>query len=152
MRVAARLSSPNLSGRLGDSPLRLNADSAQIIGKQFSAADLGLRLGKSETPFVFDAARLQGTFSGSGISGTFGGAQSIIGSVPLLISDAEGRWRYYNQDLTVNGALNLTDRSETPRFYELRSNDFQVKMSGDDITAGGTLVHPDSGTRVTGTT
>ena len=152
MRVAARLSSPNLSGRLGDSPLRLNADSAQIIGKQFSAADLGLRLGKSETPFVFDAARLQGTFSGSGISGTFGGAQSIIGSVPLLISDAEGRWRYYNQDLTVNGALNLTDRSETPRFYELRSNDFQVKMSGDDITAGGTLVHPDSGTRVTDVT
>ncbi len=149
MRVAARLSNPSLSGRLGDSPLRLNADSAQIVGKQFSAADLGLRLGKSETPFVFDAARLQGTFSGSGISGTFGGAQSIIGSVPLLISDADGRWRYYNQDLTVNGALNLTDRSETPRFYQLRSNDFQVKMSGDDITAGGTLVHPDSGTRVT---
>jgi hypothetical protein len=149
MRVAARLSNPSLSGRLGDAPLRLNADSAQIVGKQFSAADLGLRLGKSETPFVFDAARLQGTFSGSGISGTFGGAQSIIGSVPLLISKAEGRWRYFNQDLTVNGALNLTDRSETPRFYELRSNDFQVKMSGDHITAGGTLVHPDSGTRVT---
>ena len=149
LRVAARLSNPSVDGRLGDSPLRLEADSAQIIGKQFSAADLGLRLGKSETPFMFDADRLQGTFSGSGISGTFGGARSTIGNVPLLISEADGRWIYYNQDLTVNGAMNLSDRSETPRFYTLRSNDFQVKLSGDDIRAGGTLVHPDSGTRVT---
>jgi hypothetical protein len=152
LRVAARLSRPNLNGRLGDSPLRLNANSAQINGKQFSAADLGVRLGKSESPFVFDTARLQGTFSGSGISGTFGGAQSTIGTIPLLISGADGRWRYYNEELTVNGALNLTDRTEMPRFYELRSNDFQVKMSGDDIAAGGTLVHPDSGTRVTDVT
>ncbi len=152
LRVAARLSRPNLNGRLGDAPLRLNASSAQIIGTQFSAADLGVRLGKSESPFVFDTARLQGTFDGSGISGNFGGASSTIGNIPLLISGADGRWRYYNEELTVNGALNLTDRTETPRFYELRSNDFQVKLSGDDITAGGTLVHPDSGTRVTDVT
>lgn len=152
LSVAARLSNPDLSGRLGDSPLALTADSAQIVGKQFSAADLALRLGKSASPFAFDAERLQGTFSGSGISGTFGGATSTIGNVPLLISEADGRWRYYNSDLTVNGALSLTDRSEEPRFYALRSNDFQVTLSGDDITAGGTLLHPDSGTKVTDVT
>ena len=149
LRVAARLSRPTLSGRLGNSPLQLNAASAQIQGKQFSAADLGVRLGKSDTPFVFDASRLQGTFSGSGISGTFGGARSTIGNVPLLISEADGRWRFYDSDLTVNGSLNVTDRSEQPRFYQLRSNDFEVKLAGDDITAGGTLVHPDSGTKIT---
>ena len=149
LRVAARLGNPNLNGRLGDSPLSLRADSAQIIGKQFSAADLGLRLGKSASPFAFDAARLQGTFSGSGISGIFDGAQSTIGNVPLLISEADGRWRFYNTDLTVNGAMTLTDRSEEPRFYALRSNDFQVKLAGDNIDAGGTLVHPGSGTKVT---
>ncbi len=152
LRVAARLNDPKLAGRLGKAPLQLRADRAQIIGKEFSAADLALRLGRTEAPFAFDAAALRGTFSGSGISGTFGGAKSTIGNVPLLITDADGRWRYFRNDLTVNGALNLSDRSETPRFYTLRSNDFQVKLSGDNINAGGTLVHPASGTKVTDVT
>ena len=152
LRVAAKLNDPRLAGRLGKAPLQLRADGAQIIGKQFSAADLAVRLGRIEAPFAFDAARLRGTFSGSGISGTFGGAKSTIGNVPLLITDADGRWRYFRKDLTVNGALNLSDRSETPRFYTLRSNDFQVKLSGDNINAGGTLVHPASGTKITDVT
>ncbi|HEX7931409.1 MAG TPA: YdbH domain-containing protein, partial [Sphingomicrobium sp.] len=152
LRVAAKLNDPRLAGRLGKSPLQLRADGAQIVGKNFSAADLAVRLGRSEAPFAFDAARLKGTFSGSGISGTFGGAKSTIGNVPLLLTDADGRWRYFRNDLTVNGALNLSDRSETPRFYTLRSNDFKVKLSGDKITAGGTLVHPASGTKVTDVT
>jgi hypothetical protein len=148
LRVAARLNNPRLAGRLGNAPMRLGADSAQIVGERFSAADLSVRLGKSAAPFAFDTARLQGTFGGSGISGTFADARSTIGEVPLLVSNAEGRWRFYDGDLTVNGALNLTDRSETPRFYELRSNDFQVSLSGNDIRAGGNLVHPASGTKV----
>ena len=152
LRVAARLSNPRLAGRLGKSPLQLRADGAQIIGKQFSAADLGVRLGRTEAPFAFDANRLQGTFSGSGISGTFAGATSTIGNVPLLLTDAAGKWRYYHDDLTVNGSLNLSDRSETPRFYTLHSNDFQVALSGDNIRAVGTLVHPASGTKVTDVT
>ncbi|NUT01498.1 MAG: hypothetical protein HOP96_11025 [Sphingomonas sp.] len=152
LRVAARLSNPRLAGRLGRSPLALRADAAQIVGKQFSAADLGVRLGRAESPFAFDAGRLQGTFVGSGISGTFANARSTIGNVPLLLSDAAGKWRYFRSDLTVNGSLNLSDRSETPRFYQLHSNDFQVKLSGDDIRAGGTLMHPASGTKVTDVT
>ena len=146
LRVAARLSNPRLAGRIGSAPLRLGAGAAQIVGKQFSAADLGVRIGKTEAPFALDAARLQGTFSGSGISGTFAGARSTIGEVKLLFSEADGRWRFYNGDLTVNGALNLSDLQREPRFYALRSNDFQLTLSGDDIRAGGTLIHPGSGT------
>ena len=97
-------------------------------------------------------AALQGTFSGSGISGTFAGARSTIGNVPLAAFGCDGRWRYFRNDLTVNGSLNLSDRSETPRFYTLQSNDFQVTLSGDDIRAGGTLLHPASGTEVTDVT
>ena len=152
LRVAARLISPSLQGRLGDARLTLGADAAQIVGKQFSAADLSVRLGKEASPFAFDTSRLQGTFSGSGISGTFADARSTIGNVPLLLSDASGKWRFHDGDLTVNGALSVSDRSETPRFYELRSEDFQVTLSGDDIRAGGTLVHPPSGTKVTDVT
>ncbi|GAA4743319.1 hypothetical protein GCM10023264_05630 [Sphingomonas daechungensis] len=152
LRIAARLSKPQLAGRLGKSPLQLRADTAQIIGQQFSAADLGVRIGRSEAPFAFDAANLKGTFGGSGISGTFAGGRSTIGTVPLVLSDADGKWRFFKNDLTVSGALNLSDRDPTPRFYTLRSNDFRVTLSGDDIRAGGTLVHPDSGTKVTDVT
>lgn len=152
LRVAASIDNPDLSGRLGDSPLSLRADGARIVGKEFSAADLALRLGRTTSPFAFDAARLQGTFSGSGISGSFANATSTIGNVPLLISDADGRWRYFRNDLTIDGTLNLSDRADPPRFYTLRSNDFQVTLSGDDIRAGGTLVHPGSGKKVTDVT
>ena len=152
LRVAARLSNPRLAGRLGNAPLQLSARAAQIVDERFSAADLSVRLGKSASPFAFDTSRLQGTFRGSGISGTFADARTTIGNVPLLLSDANGRWRFYDGDLTVNGGLNLSDRSDTPRFYTLRSNDFQVSLSGDDIRAGGTLVHPPSGKKVTDVT
>ena len=37
----------------------------------------------SRTPIIFDAARLRGTFAGSGISGTFAGADATIGNVPV---------------------------------------------------------------------
>ena len=148
LRVAARLNNPRLAGRLGNSPMQLGADAAQIVGDRFSAADLSVRLGRSAAPFAFDTERLQGSFSGSGISGTFAKARSTIGDVKLLVSNADGRWRFYNGDLKVNGSLDLTDLSETPRFYALRSNDFQVDLSGDTIRAGGTLIHPGSGTKV----
>ena len=152
LRVAASLRNPRLNGRLGNSPLSLQASSGRIVDREFSFADLSARLGKQSSPVALDAARLQGTFSGSGISGTFADGRSTIGEVPLLISQADGRWRFYDGDLSVNGALTVTDRAPEPRFYELRSNDFQLTLKGDDIRAGGTLVRPPSNTRITDVT
>jgi hypothetical protein len=152
IRVAARMNNPRVAGRIGDSPLSLAASSARILDRRFAFADLKTRLGDPAKPVVFDARRLQGTFAGDGISGTFGGARSTIGEVPLLLSDADGRWRFADGDLTVNGSLMLSDRDPTPRFYPLRSNDFTFKLSGSTIRAGGTLVHPASGTRISDVT
>ena len=152
LRVAARLSNPRLASRIGSAPLRLGAGTAQIVGDQFSAADLALRIGKTEAPVALDAKRLQGTFGGSGISGTFAGGRSTIGEVKLLFSEADGRWRFYNGDLSVNGALSLSDLTPEPRFYPLRSNDFQLTLKDNDIRAGGTLIHPGSGTRISDVT
>jgi hypothetical protein len=148
LRVGARLNRPQLAGLIGKSPLRLGAIGAQIVGKQFSAADLMVRIGRAEAPVALDAERFQGTFSGSGISGTFAGGKSTIGDVKLLFSEADGRWRFYNGDLSVNGGLTVSDLTPEPRFYALRSDDFQLTLKDDDIRAGGTLVHPPSGTRV----
>ena len=91
------------------------AASARILDKNFEASALALRLGKSESPIAFNADRLRGTFSGSGISGTFAGATSTIGTVPLQLSDGEGRWRIYDGDVTVNAGLLVSDRAPDPR-------------------------------------
>ena len=152
VRWAAALRNPRLGGRIGSSPLSLAASSGRIVGQKFSLASMSARIGKPQSPVALDAASLEGTFAGAGISGLFSGGRATIGSVPLLITGADGKWRFYKRDLTVNGALMLSDRNPEPRFYPLRSSDFHLTLAGDDIRAGGTLVHPASGTRVTDVT
>ena len=44
-------------------------------------------------------ARLEGSFGGSGLAGTFSGALSTIGNVPLAMSDIAGKWRVYQRRL-----------------------------------------------------
>ena len=147
--ASARFSGPVLTGRLGKSPLHLQARGGQIIGKQFALNSLGLRLGRAASPVVFDAARLNGTFVGAGVRGTFGGAKATIGNVPVALSDGSGRWLVHNGDLSVDSALTVTDRSENPRFYPLKSDNVHFTLAGDYVRATGGLRHPASGTLVT---
>ena len=149
LRVAASINRPNLIGQLGNTAMRVSAANVRIINKDFQASEFALRLGKSESPVVFDSNRLRGTFSGSGISGTFAGASSTIGNVPLQLSDGEGRWRIYDGDVTVNAGLTVSDRAPEPRFYPLRGDDVTLVIADDFVRANGALRHPDSGTRVT---
>ncbi len=145
LRVGARIDGLDLAGRLGETPMRVSADWARMVGgRRFSAADFAMRLGNPDSPIVFDANSLQGTFQGSGVSGTFAEADALVGRVPVQMSDANGRWRFYKGDLTVNGGATVSDRAAEPRFYPLRSENFRFTMAGDDIRAGGSLRHPAS--------
>ena len=116
MQTNARLGATALSGRLGASPFRLNASSALFSGERFTLNRLGARLGRSESPVVFDAARFEGSFAGSGIGGTFAGAKATIGNVPLLLDESSGKWRTYRGDITVDANARVSDRAPT-RFY-----------------------------------
>ena len=152
MRVGARFSGPVLNGRLGKSPLHLAAAGGQIQGQQFAVNALAMRLGRPASPIIFDAQKLQGTFQGRGLGGTFSGAKSTIGNVPLAMSDIGGRWRVYKGDLTVDGALTASDRDPNPRFYPLHSDNVHFTLSGGFVRAAGMLKHPGSGTQVTDVT
>jgi hypothetical protein len=147
--ASARFSGPVLDGRLGSSPLHLAAAGGRIVGRQFFAERPLLKLGKPASPILFEAARLTGSFAGRGISGGFTGARSTIGNIPLLLSDAVGKWRVYNGDLAVDAGAMLSDRSPDPKFYPLRTDDLHFTLAGDYVRATGTLKHPASGTRVT---
>src|SRR3712207_8672730 len=60
---------PVVNGRLGATPLRVAAASGQLAGQQFTFNNLAMRLGRAESPIVFDAARFGGSFAGGGTSG-----------------------------------------------------------------------------------
>ncbi|GAA3907839.1 hypothetical protein GCM10022276_27800 [Sphingomonas limnosediminicola] len=147
--TAARLNQPVLNGRIGSSPLHLVAANSQITGDRFGFNSLAMRLGKPDSPILFDAARLNGSFAGSNFKGTFGGAKATIGNVPLLLSDGTGSWTFRNSKLDVKSALTVTDRDADPRFYPLRSDDTHFSLAGDFVRARGTLRNPATGIRVT---
>lgn len=145
----ARIGATALSGRIGSSPLQLATAGGQIIGERFDFRSLSMRLGKPTSPILFDTARLGGTFAGSGISGTFADGKSTIGNVPLLLDQAQGKWRVYKGDITIDSAARVTDRAANPRFYPLRTNDLHFTLAGDYVRAKGSLRTPDSGRLVT---
>ena len=147
--ASARFNGPVLNGRLGSSPLHLQAAGGQIIGKLFTFNRLGMRLGKVTSPVLFDAVRLTGTFVGAGISGNFTGATASIGKVPLLLSVGSGKWLLHNNDLTADAALTVSDRDANPRFYPLKSDNVHLTLAGDYVRATGGLHHPATGTLVT---
>jgi len=147
--TSARLNGPVLNGRLGSSPLHLAASNGLVTGKQFAFNSLAVQLGKPTSPIVFDASRLTGSFGGSTLRGNFSGAKATIGQVPLLLSDATGKWLYRNSDLTVDSALTVSDVDPDPRFYPLKSNDVHMTMARDYVRATGSLRLPATGTLVT---
>ena len=150
--LAVRAATRNLAlnGRLGRSPFSLRAGTAAMTGsRNFFLDALAVRMGNPEAPILLNASRLNGTFRGSGINGTFTGGDAVIGRVPIRMTEMSGDWRFYRSRLSIDGALTASDMADPPRFYPLRSNDVRFTLAGDDIRANGTLVHPGSGTRVT---
>ena len=145
---SARLTNPVLNGRLGSSPMHLQAAGGQIIGRQFGFEALAMRLGNASSPILFDAAHLTGSLSGN-LHGNFSGATASIGKVPLQLSDGVGSWLYRNRDLTVNSALMVSDKDPNPRFYPLKSDNVHFTIAGDYVRATGALRHPATGTLVT---
>jgi hypothetical protein len=148
--ASARFSGPVLDGRLGKSPLHLAAAGGQIVGKQFGMDRLAMRLGKPESPILFDTAKLTGSFVGSGVSGAFAGGRSTIGNVPLLLSEASGKWLVHHGDLSIDAGSLVTDRDPNPRFYPLKTDNLHFTLAGGYVRATGALKH--EGIRVTDVT
>ncbi len=149
LQASARFRGPVVNGRLGSSPLRVAASGGQLTARGFAMNDVGMRLGRAASPILFDAGRVTGNFAGGGTGGTFSGARSTIGNVPLLLSEADGKWRIHNGGLAVDGNILVSDRGATPpRFYPIRSNDIRLTVGGDYVRANGTLRHPGSNTLV----
>lgn len=145
--ASARLNAPVLDGRLGSSPLHVEAAGGQITGQRFALDRFGMKLGSATSPIIFDTARLTGSLAGN-LHGDFAGGSGTIGKVPLQIGDASGTWLYRN-GLTVNSALTVSDKAPDPRFYPLRSDNTHLTIAGDYVRATGALYLPATGSLIT---
>jgi hypothetical protein len=151
--VGAEARDLRLAGRLGQSPFLLNARTARLTGSdRFVLTRMAMQLGKSTSPVKVEAATLTGHFAGGGVAGGFDGANATIGQVPLKMSEGSGRWTYANAALDIRGSLLVSHLADPPNFYPLRGNDVRFRLGDDRVHATATLLHPDSGTKVSDVT
>lgn len=138
---------PRLRGTLGSSPITLAARNARADGSGFRLADVAVRLGGGDRISRLDIAELSGV-AANGLSGTFANASGQIAKVPLMLSDARGRWRFAQSLLTVSGGLTVSDEVDPSRFNPLVSHDFGMNIRGNKVVASGVLNEPHTGVKV----
>lgn len=133
---------PDLKGRVGESPLHLSADAAQLdlAASRFTIAKVAVRLG-ADQPTRLDIGRLNGDFR-AGLSGDFDELSGQIGSVPLLLSDGKGDWRVERGDLLLRGGFTLADAETPARFERLTAPAGTLRLSDGTISAQAGFVSP----------
>jgi len=139
-----RMGVTQLRGRLGGSPLLLDAASVRygLADRHFAATGLDARLGAEDRVTHITAAAFDGALAEGGAAGNFSGASGEIAKVPLLLSGGTGGWRFDGKALTLNGALQVADADPQPRFFPLVSRDVVLTLADNRIAATGTLTTP----------
>ena len=137
-----RTSNPSLKGRVGESPLILAADAAQIdlAVSRFAIVNAAARLGADQATRL-DIGQLGGDFR-AGVGGAFEALGGHIGAVPLALSNGRGRWQVEGSNLSLRGAFVLSDTEAQPRFEPLQAPDATLRLSDGKIAAQAGLVSP----------
>ena len=140
----------SLVGRNGDSPMRLTADVARLTLRDgaFSLSNADFMLGKQDEGMRLAARSLTGRAQGGGLGGNVEQATARIGSVPLVVEQAGGRWAFTDGALRLAAALTVRDAQAGARFYPLNVPDFALLLKASRITATGTLREPGSAAMV----
>ena len=139
-----------LNGRNGDSPLSLRADKARLqLGRTgFTLANAALAIGPQDAPVRLSATTLDGGLTAQGFAGKAGGVGGQIGSVPLIVEQGHGDWRFADGALSLRAAMTVRDSQPVARFLPLSVPDFALNLKNGRITATGTLTAPRNGATV----
>lgn len=150
LRGGGTIGPVRLGGTLGSSPIDLTTRRAEwrLGDRRFSLAGIGVRLGTTERLTRLDVATLGGSFGSDGLAGRFAGAGGQIGNVPLLLSGADGSWRFAASKLTLDGALAVADSAADPRFKPLAARSVTLTLIDNRIAASGTLFEPTHSVKV----
>lgn len=143
--VAGGLTALDLTGKLGETPIRI---ASGPVGFAYpgviSARAVDVTLGPPATASRFRIANL-GARAGRDIAGTFDGSDILLNAVPLDLHDVRGAWRYAGGVLTLNdAAFRLEDREAVDRFEPMIARDATLTLRNNVIDAVAMMREPTS--------
>jgi hypothetical protein len=145
LRLAAGTGALNVAGKLGSTPIRVTSGPLGFAYPgQVKASGLDVTLGQGNSQSNFRIASLSARV-GQDITGRFGGTDVKLAAVPLDLLGTEGDWRYAGGKLSLsNTNFRLEDREVDDLFQPLISNDGELQLADNVITAKATLREPKS--------
>ncbi|MBO9603143.1 MAG: YdbH domain-containing protein [Novosphingobium sp.] len=149
-RIAAGAPSLELSGHLGETPLRLATGPVGLAWPgNLVARNIEVGLGATDAPSQFRIAAIDAKIA-SQIAGHFSGTDVLLYAVPLDVLGAQGNWRFADGRLELTGgAFTLQDRTRPGRFEPLAARDATLTLADNRIVAHADLRNPKSDRLVT---
>lgn len=150
LTIAALSPEIQLSGRLGESPVRLASKALDIsYPGETRFGEVDVALGESSATNRFKLGELTLAFDGI-IGGRFARTDVLLDAVPLDIFDASGVWAYDNGKLDLaDGRFQLDDRQRPGRFERLTARGATLILKNNVINAEALLREPRSDRAVT---
>ncbi len=150
LRGQIRIPTVNLRGTSGRSPFTVTSGPANIdvTAMRWSVALADFRLGQGDSVTRFGAQSVTGRLNGQSMVGELRGASGKIGAVPLTMSEIDGRWRWADGALTLDGGLLLTDTAPDARFAPLISNNATLRFADGVIDAKAGFDERQTGTKI----
>jgi hypothetical protein len=149
LMIAAGATALDLSGRLGQTPIRIASGPLGFAIGGASAGTLkasavNVALGPEPTASHFTVSRIDARI-GSEIAGTFDEADVRLAAVPLDIRKAAGQWHYAGGVASIEGArFTLVDRQPVARFEPMVARDATLQLVDNRIVAQALLREPTS--------
>lgn len=150
LRGGGTIGPVRLGGTLGSAPIDIVTRRAEwrLGERRFALDGIGVQLGEETRRTRLDVTTLDGSVDSNGLEGRFAGASGQIGNVPLLLSGADGAWRFAAGKLALDGALTVADSATAPRFNPLAARTVSLTLVNNRIAATGTLFEPTHGVKV----
>ncbi|MES2494111.1 MAG: YdbH domain-containing protein [Pseudomonadota bacterium] len=141
--IALGIPSIDLSGRLGETPVRLSSGPIGFARPGvLYARVLDVTLGPPDTATRVHLADLTARV-GKDIAGTFAGTEMRLAAVPMDVTGASGNWRYADGRLDLTGAeFRLTDRVPVARFQPLVGRGTTLSLFNNVIKINALLHEP----------
>lgn len=149
----ARIAAARLTGRLGATPLTLAVADARVrvANRGLALRQVEARLGTPARLTRLSVGSLEGRLNAGVLAGRFAEAGGQIGNVPLVLTQANGAWRFAGGALAVDGALTVSDAAAPARFQPMAARGVTLRLAKGAITAVGVLHEPVTGTKVADT-
>lgn len=149
VRIAAGTSSLALTGKLGDTPLRLASGPVGFAWPgTLTAKAVDVALGPEATQTRLRLNDLTAKL-GRDFTGTFGGVEARLAAVPLDLANAAGGWRYADGKLVLSSVgFDVADRLAPARFEVMTAKDANLTLADNRVTAQALLREARSGREV----